>query len=131
MSNEFINASTTSAKAGSKVYGQWNYERELSSIDAMIEFRPFDAKKGEVTAAWGNVFKRVNKTNPELRKLSDNAIKNKINKLIDNVKEKQKNDLVFGTGSNDSETLLENRVLELISLVVNNYICILFNTNLS
>ncbi|KAG2199339.1 hypothetical protein INT47_012973 [Mucor saturninus] len=99
---------------------EMRYHRELAAIKGMIEFRPFEAKSGEVTSAWNKIFRKVNKVNGHLKQLSDNAIKNRIKNLIEEVKVKLNNDLTYGTGSNDSETTLENRVLDLISLMKKN-----------
>ncbi|KAG2211241.1 hypothetical protein INT47_006361 [Mucor saturninus] len=120
MSQQFINATTSSTESETKAYGQWSYQRELAAIEGMIEFRPFEAKRGEVTTAWNKIFRKVNKIDGHLKQLSDNAIKNRIKNLIEEVKEKLNNDLTYGTGSNDSETTRENRVLDLISLMKKN-----------
>ncbi|KAG2207393.1 hypothetical protein INT47_006868 [Mucor saturninus] len=91
MSRKFINASTSSTETETKAYGQWSSQRELAAIEGTIEFHTFETKRGGVTSAWNKIFGKVNKVDGHLKQLSDNAIKNRISKLIEDVHVKPRN----------------------------------------
>lgn len=115
--NEELSVNNNGARPSS--YGEWSDKRKLALIDAMISYHPFSVKRGGVTAAWKSVIAEVNTTDAHLKDLGESTIKNKVDSLIEDTKKKVINDK-RESGTNDSETTLDNRVLTLISMVNEN-----------
>ena len=80
----------------------------------MITYHPYDRKKLEVSGAKKTVMRNVKEIDRNAATIySWNTFQLKINNLIKEVTKKQLYDTTYGTGSNDSETYLEHRVMEL------------------
>lgn len=96
--------------------GRWSYERHLAAIDAMINYRPFEKHHTSALASWDKVFESVNNTSPDLVPLGSSAIRNYVIKARKDVIRKERTER-GGTGTNDSESTLDNRILYLNELV--------------
>lgn len=118
MSRNNNNKESNSSTDEKRTYGSWSDRRIMVLIDSMINYHPFNRKKLEVAEAKRNVMTSVNEIDSHLKGISSwNTFQNKVDTLIEDVMKKQTNDHVHGSGSNDSETHLENRVMELKQMV--------------
>lgn len=116
MSQQIITNNNGVESSQKAARGQWDDARRLAAVEAMISFRPFEQKHTLVQSAWDEVFEVVNETSPSLHHLGSSSIRNYINAARKEVKEKLQNDR-NATGTNDSETTLENRIRSLDELV--------------
>lgn len=92
--------------------------REKVLVESMIELRPFEKKKLQVAEASAKVKAAVSAVDIGVKPINSWAVlQKKLDTLIGSVKEKEKYDTNYGSGTNDSETHQENRVLQLIQLV--------------
>ncbi|KAI7867940.1 hypothetical protein BDF14DRAFT_1881313 [Spinellus fusiger] len=119
MSQQSIIKKNVTEKSHKSIRGQWDNARKLATIEAMISFRPFEQKYKFVQSAWDEVLEAVNKTSVNLHPLGNTAIKTYINVARKEMKEKQQDDR-YATGTNDSESLLENRIRFLDNMMTQN-----------
>lgn len=105
--------------------GAWTAARRLEAIEACLRERPFEKPYKQRGKAWEKVYESVNNTQPhppakKLKNLGATTIKEFINKACEDALKKEKTE-VWNTGTNDSETTLENRAYTLAELVRYNF----------
>lgn len=114
----FIQDGKLTGSKSTEKRGQWSESRKLAAVEASISHRPFDKKKNNVTVAWDLVLQEVNKVDPHLRSLGLTSLRNYLKKARKEIIEKKNADRL-ASGTNDSETTLENRLSSMDDEVIN------------
>ncbi|KAI9003287.1 hypothetical protein CLU79DRAFT_892653 [Phycomyces nitens] len=92
--------------------GRLNDERKLACIEATLFYHPFEQQQGNIAKAW----EKVNNSDPNSHPVGMTVIKKFVQDSRKQIKEKQRKER-GGTGTNDSETDLENCIISLDQLM--------------
>ncbi|CAO3588794.1 unnamed protein product [Absidia cylindrospora] len=96
--------------------GKWTPDRTVRAIEAAVEYRPFSRPRKDVATYWNYVIKATNMVDPGETPLQLASIREHINKAASDAKKKHAMERLQ-TGTNDSETTLDTKALELAKLI--------------
>ncbi|KAI9006253.1 hypothetical protein CLU79DRAFT_892323 [Phycomyces nitens] len=97
--------------------GKLSDGRKMACIEAMLTYRPFAQRPGNVTKAWDKVKDAINEVDTEIHPVGMSAIRNFVRDAINEVKARYADDK-YGPRTCYRETTLQDRTLALYELML-------------